>query len=336
MSEQMKKTNGLPQFAGPFRELIPEYISYKRSQGYKFGNPIVYRLREMDLFFKDLGVEDISITREMYDAWTSHKPPEKEQNIQKRQNAIRGFAKYLVSRGYPDIYAGQDDSRIFKRDFIPYVFTREEIGRMFFILHKHCEESPGYENDTFRMAMLLYYCCGFRKSEVLNLQIQDVDFQTGKISILHGKNDVSRIVVASRTLLSELNCYRDKYLLSAEPDEYFLHGLKSNRYCEAVLYSRFHQLLADAGIMPRKDGGRQRLHDVRHTFCVRALEQMQEKGFDLYTSLPLLSRHLGHKHITETEYYLRLLEDHFDGILSRSASCHPGIFPKYEGGDADE
>ena len=213
----------------------------------------------------------------------SHKPPEKEQNIQKRQNAIRGFAKYLVSCGYPDIYTGQDDSRVFKRDFIPYIFTKEEIQRMFHLLYKRCEESPEYENNTFRIAMLLYYCCGFRRSEVLNLRVQDLDFQTDRICILHGKSDVSRMVVASDTLLSELNVYRDKYLLSAGPDEYFLHGPKSKRYCETVLYSRFHQLRADAGIMPRKDSGRQRPHDVHHTSCVRALEQIQEKGFDLCT-----------------------------------------------------
>lgn len=75
---------------------------------------------------------------------------------------------------------------------------------------------------------------------------------------------------------------------------------------------------------------------LRHTFCVRALEQMQEKGFDLYTSLPLLSTYLGHKHITETEYYLRMMEEHFGGMLEKSDSCHPGIFPKQEGGDAGE
>jgi len=88
VSKTMKKGNELPQFTGPFRELIPAYISYKRAQGYKIGDPIVYRLREMDLFFKDRGVMDIRITREMYEEWTSHKPPEKEQNIQKRRSAI--------------------------------------------------------------------------------------------------------------------------------------------------------------------------------------------------------------------------------------------------------
>ena len=40
MSKPMKKANELPQFTGPFQELIPKYISYKRAQGYKIGSPI--------------------------------------------------------------------------------------------------------------------------------------------------------------------------------------------------------------------------------------------------------------------------------------------------------
>ena len=77
------------------------------------------------------------------------------------------------------------------------------------------------------------------------------------------------------------------------------------------------------------------LVDQAYILAALAQEQMQEKGFDLYTSLPLLSRYLGHKHITETEYYLRLLEEHFGRILEQSNSCHPGIFPKEKGGGMD-
>ena len=150
----MKKANELPQFTGPFQELIPKYISYKRAQGYKIGNPIVYRLREMDLFFKDRGIMDIQITREMYEKWTSHKPSEKEQNIQKRRSVIRGFAQYLVSCGYPDVYTGRDDNRIFKKDFIPYVFTDEEICRIFRVLQGDCENRLG-----MRMMLFGWRCC---------------------------------------------------------------------------------------------------------------------------------------------------------------------------------
>ncbi|MBR1741306.1 MAG: tyrosine-type recombinase/integrase [Lachnospiraceae bacterium] len=327
---KLKEMDRLPKFSGPFKDLIPQYIEYKRAQGNKIYPPFVYHLRRMDNFFKDMGVSKPEITREMYDQWTKIIPPEKESNTQKRQSTIRGFAKYLVSIGYDNIYTGYDDTRIFKRDFIPYVFSHEEIGRMFSVLSSRCGDNPCYDNDAFRIAMLLYYCCGLRKSEAQSLTIKDVDFDTGKITVLHGKNDVSRIIVVAHSLLIILQKYRDKYLSNADPDENLFHGPRSKRYTESMLYQKFHNLLDEAGIPRRADGGRQRLHDMRHTFCVRALEQMQEKGFDLYTSLPLLSVYLGHKHITETEYYLRMLDEHFGSILAKTASYSPDIFPKYE------
>lgn len=336
MSTKTAKINGLPQFGGPFKDLLIPYINYKRAQGYKLHDPIIYRLREMDLFFQDMGLTETRITREMYDAWTCPKPPEKETTTQKRQTAIRGFARYLVFMGYEDIYTGFDDARVFKTDFIPYVFSKDEIHRMFHDIECSRRDDAGYENDCFRISMLIYYCCGLRKSEAQNLTVSDVDLNSGKVTVLHGKNDVSRIVVASGSLLNSLREYSVKYLQSAEPGTCFLYPQNTRSQCERRIYCRFRRLLMETSIPPKTDGGKQRLHDLRHTFCVRALEQMLEKGFDLYTSLPLLSRYLGHKHITETEYYLRLMEEHFGGILDRSTACHPEIFPSCEGGGTDE
>lgn len=318
------------QFEGPFKDLITGYIQYKRAQGYKMSKPICYRLREMDLFFLEMGIQEPRITREMYEAWTMHRPGQKETTTQKRQNAIRGFAKYLVSLGYTDVYTGYDDTRIIKSDFIPYIFSREETDKMFRILRISCEQFPCYENDTFRLSILMYYCCGFRRSELTNLLMQDFDFHTGTITVLHGKNDVSRQIPVSDSLWKEILAYREKYLSDAGVEDYFFYPEKKRETAGDILYKKFHQLLKESGIPPRADGRRQRLHDIRHTFCVMALEQMQEKGFDLYTSLPLLSVYLGHKHITETEYYLRMVEEHFEGILSRTEFYAPNIFPKYE------
>lgn len=334
MSGKRKKINGLPEFKGPFKELIIQYINYKRAQGYHIHNPYIYRLREMDLFFLEMGITEAKITREMYEAYTSPKPPEKESNTERRRITIRGFAKYLASLGCKDIYTGFDDTRTFKKGFIPYVFSEEEAARMFRILNDSCANDPGYENDCFRIAMLLYYCCGLRKSEAQRLTVESVDIDTGKITILHGKNDVSRIVVASDSLLYGMKQYSSRYLQASAPDSYFLYPQSTRRQCERKIYDRFHLLLDEAAIPPKPDGRRQRLHDIRHTFCVRALEQMQAKGFDLYTSLPLLSKYLGHKHITETEYYLRLLDEHFGEILNKAAAYHPALYNR--GGGQDE
>ena len=132
--------------------------------------------------------------------------------------------------------------------------------------------------------------------------------------------------MASSSLLFNLREYSDLYLTSLPQDEYFIYPGQKRKTVENKIYEKYRRLLIDVGITPRKDGGYPRIHDLRHTFCVRALEQMQEKGFDLYTSLPLLSTYLGHRHLTDTEYYLRLLEDHFTGIVSQVSEYSPELY----------
>jgi integrase len=293
----------------------------------------------MDIFFKANGVSGINITRELYEAWTVRKCAEKPTTTAKRRSAILGFSRYLVSRGYDDIYTGFDDCRTFKSDFIPYIFSSDEIGCIFRKLDDNCRLNPGYDTNVFRLIMQVFYCCGLRKSELLGLLVKDVDFSLGRISVMHGKNDVSRLILASESLKARLDIFRIEYLRDADPGSALFYGGKGERHREDTLYRRFHSLLDESGIRRLSNGKRQRLHDIRHTFCVRALEQMQTKGYDLYTSLPLLSTYLGHKHITETEYYLRMLDRHFDGILENAASYSGSLFPRISstaGGADDE
>ena len=94
-------------------------------------------------------------------------------------------------------------------------------------------------------------------------------------------------------------------------------------FATGTLYDAFHALLKEAGIPKRTDGRFQRLHDIRHTFCVHTLEQMQEKGFDLYTSLPLLCAYLGHKHVKETEYYLHFVEEYHGRCVGQNCRLQP-------------
>ena len=84
--------------------------------------------------------------------------------------------------------------------------------------------------------------------------------------------------------------------------------VKPKHFKDRILYEMYHQLLKDAHIPIRYDGKRQRIHDLRHLFAIKSLKQMEDKGFDLYTSLPILSVYLGHKHITCLLYTSRAHE----------------------------
>ena len=321
------------RFDGPFADVIPAYVQYKRSCGYKVAEAELYRLREIDRFFKEMGVSDPVITREMYEKWSEVRDGERPVNTGRRRTVLSMLAKYLISIGFKNIYTCSNEPKSFESDYIPYVFSREEISRIFSIMDKNCIENPGYVSDAFRTMVSMYYCCGFRKSEVVMLRLQDVDFQTGKVTVLNGKNNVSRIVIVSDSLLFRMRSFREKYHPALQPEDFLFYGAQHREkpFSKNTLYNMYHKLLKEAGIPDRPDGRIHRLHDMRHTFCVFALEQMQEKGFDLYTSIPLLSTYLGHKHIRETEYYLRLVENRHCSVLEKANAYTPGLFPKIGG-----
>ena len=57
---------------------------------------------------------------------------------------------------------------------------------------------------------------------------------------------------------------------------------------------------------------------------------MVSGGYDTYTLLPLFSKFLGHKHITETEHYLRFTEENYDNVRILTNNIYQGVFPKVE------
>ena len=110
---------------------------------------------------------------------------------------------------------------------------------MFGVLEQSCVESPCYENDAFRILMLLYYCCGLRKAEAQELKLGDINFETGKISILHGKNDVARIIPVSDSLLAQLRLHRKTYLENPSQEDFFFFREKKRATVAGDIYRKF-------------------------------------------------------------------------------------------------
>ena len=75
------------------------------------------------------------------------------------------------------------------------------------------------------------------------------------------------------------------------------------------------------------------VHDLRHCFANNALNQMLEKGYDENVVIVYLYKYMGHKYITETEYYL-----HFTDYNKRKLIDTNDTFSKslYEGVDLDD
>ncbi|MDD5806978.1 MAG: tyrosine-type recombinase/integrase [Eggerthellales bacterium] len=186
-----------------------------------------------------------------------------------------------------------------------------------------------YDNGLiFPVLIRFIYGCGLRLSEATNLKASDINLETGEITILHSKNDKSRTVFASASLLSVIRDYIPR-LHAYEGEGHLFRGAAGRQYSKLAADRMMVKTRSLAGL----DGnGHQplRIHDLRHNFAVRAMEKMLDGGMDLYACMPLLSMYMGHRSLRETEYYIRLTNRSYSRITEKTDSIAEDIFPKLE------
>jgi len=135
---------------------------------------------------------------------------------------------------------------------------------------------------------------GMRKSEILRLKWQDIDFATKTIIVRQTKNNEPNVVPINQTLLGELQ-HSPRHLHS----DYVFCSAAGEPYDEVK--RSFNTACRRAGI---KDF---RFHDLRHTFASHLIMN----GVDLKTVMRLL----GHKDIRMTLRYAHLSGEHLQAAV---------------------
>lgn len=303
----MNRYNFIPNFTSIFKEDLKYYILFKRSNGYKYGKVTCAELLRLDRFFNEINLKEKKIDQNIIDSWLQKCSETNKKSTQSRYfSRMSCFCEYLRMTSHENIIQPEAHNLRYHSDFIPYIFNQGEINRLFNIAKDNSSIDINYK--TFYVMLCLYYCCGLRFSELHNLQVKDYLEDEQKIIILESKNMITREIPLSSSTYNILSNYIKNNNYSNNEDYVFVNN-RNKRISEYMVRKYYKELLEKAIIPVRYDGKRQRIHDLRHTFAVNSLKQMERKGFDLYTSTSVLSVYLGHKSITETEYYLRLVQD---------------------------
>ncbi|HLX53765.1 MAG TPA: tyrosine-type recombinase/integrase [Aquella sp.] len=320
----------IPDFIGPFKDILPNFINYQRSLGYDYQKATVLKFKELDTFLFKHGYSKIEMTQEMYDLWIAKRSNETNTNRGRRCSTFTMLAKYLTSSGYNNIFVPPPNNRMWKSNFAPYIFSHDEITNIFKVAGK-IDNSTHVATSTFVVMLAVLYTCGLRISELLNIKLQNINFTTGAIQILNSKNHTNRLIVASDSLREQLTEYHLKCTYPVNV-EYFFRTTNGMQVPYSTFSTLYHKTLALAQIHKKDDCRYKypRIHDMRHTFAVHSLEKMVSDGYDTYTLLPLLSKFLGHRHINETEYYLRFTEENYDSVKALTNNIYQGVFPKVE------
>jgi integrase len=308
---------------------IEKYISYKRSLGYrmKSDEKLLYAISK---YACDEQYKNIGFSKAFVDKWTAKRPNESDKTRNTRICCFRGFSFYLQMLGY-ETYIPK--TPIARSNFTPYIYTNGEMSRIFAecdkIKCRHYRATSIVHNIPLILRML--YATGMRISEALSIKHKNIYWEHNVILLTNTKNGQDRLIPISLSLRKEcaefMNFKRENGI-DCSDDAYFFSSRALGQCSIGAVSKLFHDILIKAGIPAGVNGKGPRLHDLRHTFCVKSLSEMSKKGIDMYYSMPILMTYVGHKSLASINKYIRLTNENYPYLLNKLADVYNGIFPE--------
>ena len=305
-------------FRSGLAESLRHYLRLRRALGRRFHGEEV-TLRRWDAFLRRRYGTAGEVTRPMFQLWSQTMTALTAIVRRNRMRVVRNFLLFHARR-HPRTYI--PDLKTFPRPSHPRpprLVSPAEVGRL--LATADALPASGrnrLRGATVRLALILLFCCGLRRGELIRLRVQDFDRRENVLRIWATKFHKSRLVPLSRSVADEVRHYLARRRGPLGPDAPLLcQSPVSGReaaYCPHVLTDNWQLLCLTAEVVDGR-GRPPRLHDLRHSFAVAALGRWYRQGGDVSNKLPHLATYMGHVSIASTHYYLRLSPE-----LGQSAS----------------
>lgn len=309
----MNKPSISPGVLAPF---IHDYINMRKNLGFQSQQP-KYSLFAFDAFAWKKGLANITIPKDLAEQWCSRRPDEATDTWNHRNGFLRQFCVYLTNLGYeayipPRVFAKPDT-------FIPYIFSDEELEA----IYNACDTLVLYDKHAKSGIMVLPALIrmlagtGIRIGEATALLNKDVNLEQNYLILRNTKNGKDRIVPLSESLADVCRQYH-KYRELLPPNSNFFFVNLNGCGCRSGKFNLWwDRILKNAGIKHRGKIIGPRIHDIRHSFCIRSMVRMAKEGKDLYYILPILSTYIGHQSLAATDRYVRMTSEMYPELLSK-------------------
>jgi integrase/recombinase XerC len=218
---------------------------------------------------------------------------------------LRSFYKFLVRRGHVEsspvtaIRTPKQEKRL------PLFLSPEQIETLL-----NCPDTNTMLGARDRAIMETLYSSGLRVSELVGLNLNDVDF-LGEVIHIRGKGKKERLSPIGASALQAMQRYltfrdADTRKESFDPESLFInkHG---KRLSARSVRRKLDKYLLNAGLDPRISP-----HTLRHSFATHMLNN----GADLRVVQELL----GHRSISTTQVYTHLTTNRMKEVYH---SSHP-------------
>ena len=222
--------------------------------------------------------------RELIEAYQLHLKRDHYYNNESLKTATTVIKLFLTKLGYP--CQGVELPKTRKR--LPKYLSRDEVEKLL--------QAPGGVYETRDRAVLrLLYTSGLRVSELVALNIEDVDFNEGTVKVNDGKGGRDRVTYTDRETLQLLKDMIYKRTRKGREDKgpALFTTRSGDRISTRSIQRIVKKTSQEAGLEKRVTP-----HIIRHSFAANSLEE----GFNIKEIQQLL----GHSSLSSTEIYTQI------------------------------
>lgn len=289
-----------------YRKYLAGYGEWLKALGYSKHTISSYptMLKEFLHYVEGLGITEISELKKQHcESYVGH--------LKTRKNARRegGISACHINRHIDNLGKVKTYLKQSHNTTIEIKLTRlsqEEIYERMVLsiaeieaLYNACDMGPIGQRD--RAMLTVYYGCGLRKSEGINLDVNDVLFERRLLYIRKTKNNYERYVPLTEKGLKDLEVYlyQGRPLLEDENcrSEAFFISERGERVASETFIKRL-QVLRDKTGLPSLENKAFRLHALRHSIATHLLSA----GMDLEN----IALFLGHRSLDSTQIYTHI------------------------------
>ncbi len=290
-------------------DLIQAYENYLSKVKQASANTISSYMRDIRQFSLWLrqteDVDVIDASQLNINKYLSHLEEEGRTGATVSRNlaSLKNFYTYVVSSGFlektpvTDIRVNRGEKKL------PQILTGREIELL--LSQPVCVDAKGYRDKAMLEVM---YATGIRVSELIELDVDDVNIEQGIIKCNSAKK--SRAIPLYPAALKALSVYlrdiRDTLVVSPLETALFvnINGVRMSRQGFWKILKHYQSTAhIEKEITP---------HTLRHSFAVHLLEN----GADLGS----LQELMGHSDISSTQMYTHLINQKIKSVYEK---CHP-------------
>ncbi|WP_394757988.1 tyrosine-type recombinase/integrase [Flavobacterium sp.] len=270
-----------------FQDYLLKEKNYSVHTALAYGKDLQFFQKFLETNFDNTSLEEVSYT--LIRSWIVLMVDAEMSNtsVNRKIASLKAFYKFLLKTKQIEINPLAKHKALKTPKKIQIPFSEDELNKVLNQIHY----KEGFEGLRDKLIIDLFYTTGIRRSELISLQINNVDLINGTIKVI-GKRNKERIIPLLLIIAEQIKAYiADRKALTIINDENFLFLLSNgNKLNETFVYRLINDYFSNVSEKVKKSP-----HMLRHTFATHMLNH----GADLNSIKELL----GHSSLASTQVY---------------------------------